>query len=315
MIALDAAWEAVQRDSENPQALSVLADALLETGEPLGELIRLQLDGRTEEALTLIGANARRWLGDESRLLRLAPTWRRGFIDSAVVATIEDIEALFASPVARLLRVLTIDHQFADRLTTAFDALCQRGPDALRRVTFGTERHVHFTEATVEVAELLRALALESLDVRSWRADLAAASSQSLLHLALTMEIAGEAVAESLATAHFPSLASAELTLPFERLDLPISLLNGDAAPRVKSLIIRGVLWPEQVHELSVSPLLAGMAHLKLQVASETSWHEALVEASERFGHLRTLEIRGPRSSEEWVSLVKDALPRATIAR
>jgi hypothetical protein len=315
MSQLEAAWEAVQRSPDDEQALSVLADVLLESGELLGEVIRLQLDGRNDEAFQVIGAHAARWLGDEARLLRLQPVWRRGFVDTATGVTLEDLDALFGSPAGRLLRVLTVDHQFADRLPPAFLAICERAPSSLRRVTFGTERHVHFTEATVEVAELLQALALEALDVRSWRADLSGAASRSLTHLALTLEIAGQSVARSLATAHFPQLVSTELTLPFERLDLPISLLNGEVAPRVRSLIIRGVLWPEQVHELSLSPLLKGLGHLKLQVASETAWHEALVEAAERFSHLRTLEIRGPRTSEDWETQVKDALPRATIQR
>jgi hypothetical protein len=110
-------------------------------------------------------------------------------------------------------------------------------------------------------------------------------------------------------------LTTTELSLPFERVDFPVALLAGTTMPRLRSLIVRGVLWPEQVHELSLSALLKGLSELRLSVAAETNWHEALVESSHRFAHLRSLEIRGPRAPESWEGAVRDALPHVTIRR
>ncbi len=316
MTPLDSAWRAALEQPASDDALAVLADALLESGEVLGELIRLQLEGRHDDAYAVIAANAVALLGDEARLLRLRPSWRRGFIDLATVVQLNDLHVLLAAPVARLMRGLTIEQLPGERLDVAVEALAARAPSTLRRLQFGVERTVHFSDEWLEVERVLRAVpALESLDVRSWPCDFSGVSSAHLTHLAVTLEILGGEVFSTLSSAHLPVLTTTEFSLPFERVDLPVSLLAGQTMPRLRSLIVRGVLWPEQVHELSLSALLKGLSELRLSVAAETNWHEALVESSHRFSHLRTFEIRGPRAPESWESAVRDALPHVTIRR
>jgi hypothetical protein len=313
---LDSAWRAVFDDPASDAALAVLADAMLETGDVQGEVIRLQLEGRHDEAYTVIAANASGLLGEEGRLPRLRPSWRRGFIDLATVTQLEDLQVLLGSAVARLMRGLTIEQLAGERLSTAITEITSRAPATLRRLQFGVERTVHFSDEWLELEPVLRALpAIESIDVRSWPCDFSGVSSAHLTQLAVTLEILGGEVFSTLSSAHLPALTATELSLPFERVDFPVALLAGTTMPRLRSLIVRGVLWPEQVHELSLSALLKGLSELRLSVAAETNWHEALVESSHRFSHLRSLEIRGPRAPESWEGAVRDALPHVTIRR
>lgn len=107
----------------------VYADFLSEKGDPLGELISVQMKleqatdpALAERSLKLIADHGKEWLGELAGIdaADLALTWRRGFLDSARVGPPVDdygtseldfpatIKQLLALPSAALLRELVI---------------------------------------------------------------------------------------------------------------------------------------------------------------------------------------------------------------
>jgi uncharacterized protein (TIGR02996 family) len=137
-------------------AYLVLADALLEQNDPLGELIQVQhallskpddAALRERERSLLAGA-----LGEELAAVEdLKLDWRLGFIEAATLPRdldydirCEAVAALFAAPAARLLRSLTIGYPTGGELDNptrrVLDRIRQAGlrpPATLRRLQIG----------------------------------------------------------------------------------------------------------------------------------------------------------------------------------
>jgi uncharacterized protein (TIGR02996 family) len=88
-IALDALERAVREDPDDDAARAVLADALLEAGDPRGEFIAIQLrPERTDEQRArekaLLARHAKTWLGPLARVL-VGYRFERGFLAAATI--------------------------------------------------------------------------------------------------------------------------------------------------------------------------------------------------------------------------------------
>lgn len=316
MKPLEAAWEAVLAAPDDDQALLVLADALMERGDPHGELIRLQLMGA--DSLSHVDLHLAELFGDKERFLRWSRAssrrgglhFSRGFLDWVEIESLADLSALIELPIARLLPELGLRSVFDDPIEAAVDLIANRGPRSLTSLDFGWAEDDLPHSGLIDVAKLTAALPrVTDLTVGTWSATLAGARSPSLTRLELNCEhpIIG------LGNARLDRLARLALRLPFRGMDLPPSLLGGEVAPTLKSLTIWGALWPQQLRVLAQSPLLERLTELRIGAEAETGWYGALLETIDAFGHLERIKLSADRHHPEWVQAVKAALPQVII--
>ncbi|MDP2273282.1 MAG: hypothetical protein Q8N23_37050 [Archangium sp.] len=304
MKPLEAAWEAVLGSPDDDGALQVLSDALMERGDPHGELIRLQLASDEDGAHQHLATHAAELLGDPLHLTTWLPRFTRGFLSSVVVAEVRELEAVIDRPVGRLLRQLEVNPLTIEPIV---EVLSQRGPRTISSLRFGSASQL---PGVLEVAPVTARLsALQHLVLGSWALRFDGASSRSLRTLSINLQNPARGLDE----ARFPRLEALALELPFRRLDLPLALLAGDVAPSLQSLSITGALWPQQLSDLSVSALLRGLKRLEIAAEAETGWYTTLIETIDSFAHLERLELVADRHHPEWVQAVKAALPQATI--
>lgn len=297
---------------DDDQALHVLADALMERGDPHGELIRLQLAGDEAGANDFLSKHAEQLLGTQG-LAAWSARFARGFLASIRLETASDFEALAARPIARLLREVRIAQQSmlgieVDPIDRLVAVLAAHGPSTITALKIGSEAP-ELAEGRMSVAPLTdHFTSLESLEL-SWSASFEAVTSRSLRHLRLDLAHS----VEGLAAARFPALRSLELDLPFRVLRLPWEVLAGVVSPKLESLSVRGTVWPQLLHELAGSQLLRNLRRLELTGGAETAWYPALIETASSFAHLEHLGVVDDRNHPEWVSAVKAALPQARI--
>lgn len=329
MTPLDAAWEAVLGAPDDDRALCVLADALMERGDPHGELIRLQLAGT--DPSEHLARHAAELLRDPHRLRTWSPTFARGFISSVQVTSAAELEAVIARPVGKLLRKVDISPLTTEPISQIVDVLAARGPRTISCLWFGRGLLIPWAPAeaneldhldvhhlgAVQVDELAKRLtSLEELMLGSWAGHFGSAPNASLRNLGLNLQ---HRVTESghrgyFGAAHFPALHELSLQLPFSRRKLPLPLLAGEAAPQLRALTLTGgFLWPQQLSELSGSALLRGLATLRITVQAETGWYPTLLKTLDSFAHLHELELLADRHHPEWVAAVRAALPQAII--
>jgi uncharacterized protein (TIGR02996 family) len=106
----------------------VYADALIERGDPRGELIHLQHRGKTKDAAKLLKANADALLGPLAAWQK-SLTWKLGFVDTAkfrgkVVPKRAEYDAILAHPSMKYVRELDmlIDYSAAPGVVLALAA-------------------------------------------------------------------------------------------------------------------------------------------------------------------------------------------------
>lgn len=303
MTPLDAAWDAVLSSPDDDQALLVLADALMERGDPHGELIRLQLTG-DEAAAEHIATHATELLGDESYLDLWSPQFSRGFLEQVHVAMAAELEVVIARPIGRLLRHVHVRAGMMEPIQRIVGVLAH-GPRTIASLGFETGG-----PGTLEVAPLTsRLTSLETMSLGSWPLRFEGAASASLRKLTISLRDPVTGLGE----ARFPRLQSLALDLPFRRLDFPLALLAGEVAPKLKTLTISGALWPQQLSDLSVSALQRGLTALEIHAEPETGWYPALLGTIDSFAHLERLSLVADRHHPEWVRTVKAALPQVII--
>jgi hypothetical protein len=307
---LAAAWAAVLAAPDDDAALGVLGDALLDAGDPHGELIQLQRSARPARELVdrHVATHAVALLGDEARLISWAPTFALGFLFAAgPLADAAELDALLGLPVGRLVRRLRLE-----QLTPAMlERLEARAPVALEELWLSgsaTIRGGDRPQALTLGPLLARLPRLATLLVQAERPDFTGAQSASLRSLFVDLQ----AGAEGLETARFEQLGELTLTLPFRQLELPPPILSGALAPALRQLAIGGALWPSQLQALAASQVLRGLEALTLTVEPGTGWYPVLIQAAEHFAHLRQLNLRPDRHHPEWVAALKELLPRVS---
>ena len=313
MTPLDAAWAAVLAAPDDDQALQVLADALMESGDPHGELIRLQLAGDEAGAKEHLAKHCEALLGVHDLW---TTRFARGFLSSISLETAAEFEAVMQRPAARLLREVrvvptSLGARPNDPIDLLVNALATCGPRTIDSIRLEEEPDAPDLPAVgvVAVATLTaRFPALANLTLK-WSADFEHARSESLRHLTLHF---GYRVS-NLGHASFPSLSTLELELPYRVLELPRELLAGEVGPKIENLVLRGTLWPQLLHELVGTALLRNLRRMEINVRADTAWYPALLERAAAFSHLDQLAVVDDRHHPEWVNAVKIALPQARI--
>ncbi len=278
------------RDLDDVDALRVYADALLEVGDPRGELIALacELDRRPELAARhdeLIAAETARLkagplAGLDPPFGRPQLVWRYGFVDELGVACsgdqAVDLAAFAADPVLRLVRVLDLEASELDGagdLATPFAALAARaaGFPRLRELAVSHAPNLGspYRDGPIAISDCAALLAafprLERLELVGDPTVLAPFALPALRRLVL----AGVAYAQAqvIADAKLPALDELEVAFRFtpgSTVDQLGALLEATHAPRVLRLELPSGGMPELLERLPSARLVRAVRTLKL---------------------------------------------------
>lgn len=316
MKALDAAWEAVCAAPTDVEARVILADALLERGDALGEFIRLQLshtEADQDAALAWIADHVDTILDGALWILERRPIFRRGLLESVSgLTSAEEVRTVLGLPVARVVSSLSLSAGFTGSAERLVPALRVTPPRGLRRLVLSdieTPSSAVFA-ASLSIRELLTPIPeLRELHVGDWSTDWSGVVAPSMRGLELNLK----PPVLNLREAQLGALEQLTLTLPFRRLELPETLLQGRLAPVLRTLKLTGALWPEQLSALIASPLLKKVKHLELLAETDTGWYPLLLWHSAAFEKLERLVVRRDRHHPSWVETLQVALPRATL--
>ncbi|MFO0599083.1 MAG: hypothetical protein U0228_27485 [Myxococcaceae bacterium] len=310
MSPLETAWQAVLERPGDDRALQVLSDALIENGDPHGELIALQLSPDTDrdEVDHFIARHASGLLGgDDSRLFTWSPVFEKGFIVKATGFFMpHELEVLLTIPVGRLVRELHV-HFGAERLT----AILSRGlANQLRTLWLRPESHP--PPAPLQLKPLLAAVPkLERLVDTHDTVSFAGAQSEALK----SADFLGVGAFHELGEARLPALRDLTLTLPFRRVDFDGAFLDAEVTPALESFRLFGALWPSQLESLSRSALLRRLRQLTLLTTTDTGWYPVLLQRAEAFSHVPDLRLRPDGHHPEWIEAVRAVLPNVTIVQ
>lgn len=306
MNAQEAAWQAVLARPRDERARQVLADALSEAGDPLGEFIALQLSNTVDlDAVNEhLATHVERFLGAPERLFQWNVRFSRGFVAQAgPLFEPADLERMLTLPIGRLVELLQLEFAAPEAV-----ALFRRHPPvALVELVLRVSTQ---PPSTLVVREVLDALPrLERLLDFHGTVDLTGASSSALRVLSL---LVGSHVV-GLGEASLPALESLVMTLPFRRVDLDPRFLLGEVTPKLSTLVLFGALWPTQLEALAASALLPKLKTLDLLTLTDTGWYPVLLRHASAFQHLDHLRVRPDNHHPEWVETLRTLFPQLTL--
>lgn len=298
MSSADAAWARVIEAPDDLRRADVLADVLLEQGDPLGETLRLASEAArrpTEPALAQALAAAHAAFDGRYARAPEAPRfdWRRtGLLEAARFSRDEDgrLEPLLDEPLARALGSLTCWSSTAGPLRRASPRL----PATLTRLALGHTA----SEAVVSLAPFLERLPrLASLELTG-SFGLDGARHQVLRSLSWKAPAhPGETLLAEAATWRLPALRTLSLHLRAGPTAWPLGFLSGDGLPALERLTLAGTLWPQHLEELATSGLVRRLRSLDLSgVRALPGFGEILDATADRFEHLRPFRPPGAES-------------------
>jgi uncharacterized protein (TIGR02996 family) len=312
---------AIVADPDAREGYAVYADWLLERGDIRGELINVQLARelapedpdllrREQELLAKHGEG---WLaGATSPLFRVEVSWRRGFIDTAVIhGAYKSDDAsrayrmLVDAPAARVLRRLVIaaglsHHGDPPDDVSVLEALRDHPPPALRSLEITAfDDQLAWTHVG-ELAIAGPALAgLEELAIIAGRMTLGRLDVPRLRRLHLeTGGLPGHVLAD-LAEASWPSLESLVIFFGTEEYGGSCTpagvepILAGDLLPAVTELgLCNGEFGDELAVRVCSAKILPRLHRLDLsQGTMGPDGARALLAHADRFAHLEALDL------------------------
>jgi hypothetical protein len=331
-------------DSGDPAAFGVLADWLAERDHPRGELIALQLRAEldhglepdvakhvADHAFALLGELADHQTTDEVDE-RLAFTWKRGFIDSALL-TIDDrvsespysvaelLQLLLAHGSARRLRELRLGiNDTADAgLGELVEILGARRP-TLRRLVLGdfTPEQSELSWFIVgSIAPVWQLPELRELVVRGAEIELGAIEHALLERLEIETAGLPHAAARALAAAKVPKLRHLDVCYggpeaggTAELADVR-ALLERSDLPALVHLGLKNTTMSDEICALlPLSPLAAQITELDLSLGTLTSaGARALIANQRAFGHLASIDVSKTYIDEAAVAQLRAAFP------
>jgi hypothetical protein len=282
--ALDLAWEAVAATPDDPRCVDVLADLLLERGDPLGTFLRnaLELNRRPDDvALRLEVLRAQRAF--EDRFGGHAITWSRLGLMEAVRYTRRqggDLPAVLSEALSRALRLLRW-WSFDDERQLA--ALDDAPPSLLELdVSLSSPRAQPF-DLSPTLAGLPRLTTLHA----QGHVAFGGVRHDALETLAWSAFVRpGDEVIAELCALRLPALRSLSLGIRAGTTPWPLDLLSGHHLPCLRALSLAGTLWPHQLEELAACGLLRQLEELHLGVEPLPDFERILSETADRFDHL-----------------------------
>lgn len=315
---------AIIADPESPAAYEVYADWLLERGEPRGELVTVQLEreraptdpalAARERALLAPYVEALDMLGRYASAVQV--TWRRGFIDSAVIrAHYESGDAatsyaeLAAMPVAALLRRLEIGAEISHHGrhggvvpddASVLEAMRAHPLRDLRSLSFSAFDHDISWTHVGELAVAGDALAsVEELSIDSGRMRFGPVALPRLRSLQLITGGLPAHVLADLAAQTWPHLTRLHIWLGTENYDGSCTaadiqpLLDGDVIPAVDDLALCNYDHADElVGRIVRANILARLRKLDLSKGTlGPAGAQLILRHAGAFAHLESLDL------------------------
>lgn len=334
----------IARNPDDPSAYLVYADWLAERGDPLGELIPLEVAYAQEptrgdlaaRARALHVAHDRTWLGTLHGLEAVHPTWKHGFLRGVVLGgdpekyespdvDLHDLyRRLRAAPAARFLRELTMgafgDDDGQPNWSPATAAIAELGvPPTLRRLAYHRGGHwdISWTHSGDLSPMYPRLRELEAFYIALGNIELGAIDLPNLRDFEVyTGGFTSTNVKEVLA-ARWPKLE--RLILRFGNsedygadctLEDALPLL-GIGLPHLRHLGLGNAGFADELIEpLAKSKLLTQLETLDLSKGTLGDEGGArLLEHADRFRHLKHLNVSESYLSDEIVAQLRAIVP------
>jgi hypothetical protein len=331
-------------DSDDPAAFAVLADWLAERDHPRGALIALQLRAEIDRTLdqdvaTHIDDHAIALLGElaGSRTTHVwhgepAFTWKRGFIDAALLTMDEDVsqspyslaellQLLLAHGSARRLRELRIGvNEVTDAgLAELVEILGARRP-TLRRLVLGdfTPEQSEISWFSVgSIAPVWQLPELRELAVRGADIELGAIEHAKLERLELETGGLPQQAARELAAAKLPSLRHLDVAYGdpdyggSAELDDVRALLERSDFPVLVHLGLKNTTMSDAICTLLPrSPLAAQLVELDLSLGTLTSAGARTLVANKRaFASVVSIDVSKTYIDDAAVAQLRAAFP------
>jgi hypothetical protein len=289
----------IDADPDNLATYRILADALIDAGDPRGELIAEQLAGRDPMKLA---PNKKRFLGPLSKFIgepwKTTLTWRAGFIRSAKLGiwdpaddaakgrVAELAELLLRHPSARFLVELSIGEigtvGSRDDLEGVAAVIAKQAPRSLRRLHLGDFAYPRDSEisdyAIGNVSEVSRLPQLRELVIQGAYIELGTLGLPALERLEVRTGGLPVETARQIADAELPAVRHLELW--FGRPDYGGTAAPEDIAPllartdlpQLETLALRNSEQADQLCERLIrAPLFQQIRRLDLSLGCLTS--------------------------------------------
>lgn len=336
---------------ENPndkEAALVYADWLQGEGDPRGELITLQAEGKTKEADALIKKHKEHLLGDLVQWTEegdygknLELTWNLGFIKGARVRKCdydddtdvdEVIGALMKHPSAKFIQELTIgmvDFEGENYYGSTIAKLAEAGPrPTMRKIYIGDFEFPDETEISWTGVSGVNALwqnypNLEEVTLQAGEMEIGDIHLPKLKKLSVITGGLDEGSQKQLAKAKLPELE--ELTVWFGREDYGFSggidaiggLLEGKNTPKLKHLgLMNAEFTDDIVRALPGSGILKQLESLDLSMGTlRGAGLQAMLDNKDAFKHLRKLDLSANFLSDEECAQAKELAQEVMAGR
>lgn len=313
--ALEAQCEAAPDD---PQPWAVLADYLVDHGDPRGSIARLFQAGHDVDAEAELSAR-------QFQLFRGVRSvqidrWRHGFAHAATIESLDGqpiaqaVAQFLDLPLSRFVEVLTLGgDEWQDTLAVVNrHAIGSR----LRSLTLGNARHSELDSYRAgDVSELWQLPLLERVAINARTAELGTIASPSLKRFTRLASELHRSELRSLRVASLPKLERLELALGqwYEDADLLelVDAIGKGLFPALTHLGLRAC-----AHSLAVLQLLAGSTALAKLATLDLSRGVAgaaearlLRDRADRFQHLEQLNLDENYLDEDDLATLHAALP------
>lgn len=337
--------ERLQADPEDAELFLVYGDWLLESGDPLGELVVLQAAAAVEPsrenhqaAAQFLNLHRDYFVGrlaecpDAARL-----EWHMGFIRTARLWTEPAARGeyqgtillgwLLGLPTARFIQELWLgpfDHGGADQYQEIVEELLSEPRPMLRQLTIGVADGFLADSSWSDAGELYRLAellpALRRLEARVGHVELSTLDHPHLEELILQIENCSAAHLKAVVSASWPSLQRLDLLLSsftLESSDLRQlgPLLAGERVPELRRLGLSVLGFADELAELlAKAPILERLEVLDLSHGGLTDGGaEVIAEHADRFAHLARLDLSRNMLTEEGAARVANVAPQVDL--
>lgn len=321
---------AIDADPYDRQAYAVLADYLIEIGDPRGDLIAVQLKSRTG-GMEHAAGEALAAMGDAGR----APPgvtfhWALGYARTAIIepGTAKGVKDAFAHPSGRFIAELRVGHNTAP-LAGSIAAIAAAPRPTLRILKLGkAQTHGDRAGQQREIGELSKLWAavprLQDLDVIGTGARFGDIVAPELRAFRFETPSLTVDEAEAIAKAHWPAIQRLDLHCG-TAISTPAAqarrwlggLLARDDMPALTELVLQHTTETDKlIGILAASKLLAKLGTLDLSHGDlSDAGVQTIADARKQFAHLTAFDLGFNKLSPDGVQRIQNIFPVAKVAR
>jgi len=341
--------QAIEADPYDATAYSVYADWLQGQGDPRGELIALQLAGKsipavdyiTEHASVLLGPLAAHVKCYDGLYYKPAPDafiWKHGFIHRARMSfnqywedafkgdIAQVLETLLRHPSGRFLAELTLmynDDPSDDDLQSLIDVLAKLAPPSLRKIVIGDDVDQISWYQVGNLSKLWAAVpGLEVFEVEAGSFTLGKLELPALRRAIFTTGGLSQASGKAIAAASWPQLEQLEVCYGDDdyggecTIKQVLPLLDRTDLPKLVRLGLKDAMFADEIcAALPKSKLLRQLKHLDLSLGLLSDDGAKTIAAHrDAFAHLEVLDVSKNYLTPAGIRLLKGAARKIITA-